>query len=128
MNVTFQLYDILKLWKDKKDQWLPGIERRRNEQAEQQGFCSTVQTILYSTIKMDCCCCHCLVTKSCQLFATPWTAAHLAPLSVYFPSKNQYWGGLQFPSPGDLPNPGIKPMSPTLVGGFFTMETPGKPL
>ena len=59
-------------------------------------------------------------------FATPWTAARQAPLSVGF-SRQEYWSGLPFPSPGDLPNPGIKPMSPALAGGFFTIEPPGKP-
>ena len=42
-----------------------------------------------------------------QLFATPWTVAHLAPLSIAF-SRQEYWSGLPFPSPGNLPNPGIK--------------------
>ena len=46
-----------------------------------------------------------------QLFATPWTVAHQAPLSMGFP-KQEYWSGLPFPPPGDLPNPGIKPTSP----------------
>ena len=43
-----------------------------------------------------------------QLFATPWTVAYQAPLSMGF-SRQQYWSGLTFPSPGDLPNPGIEP-------------------
>ena len=47
------------------------------------------------------------------LFATPWTVAHQAPPSIRF-SRQQYWSGLPFPSPGDLPNPGIKPGSPAL--------------
>ena len=46
-----------------------------------------------------------------QIFATLWAVAHQAPLSVLFP-KQEYWSGLLFPSPGDLPDPGIKPMSP----------------
>ena len=46
-----------------------------------------------------------------QLFATPWTVAYQAPLSVGF-SRQEYWSGLPFPSPGDLPDPGIKPGSP----------------
>ena len=46
-----------------------------------------------------------------QLFATPWTVAHLAALSMEFP-RQEYWSGLPFPPPGDLPNPEIKPMSP----------------
>ena len=48
-----------------------------------------------------------------RLFATPWTVAYQAPLSMGF-SKQQYWSGLPFPSPGDLPNPGIEPGSSTL--------------
>ena len=54
--------------------------------------------------------------------ATPWTVAHQAPLSMGFP-RREYWSGLAFPSSGDLPNPGIKPLSlvsPALVSGFFT--------
>ena len=54
---------------------------------------------------------------------TPWTVAHQAPLSMGFP-RQEYWSGLPFPSPEDLPNPGIKPMSPALAGGFFTTELP----
>ena len=57
---------------------------------------------------------------------TSWTVAYQAPLSVGF-SRLEYWSGLPFPSPGDLPNPGIEPMSPALAGGFFTSEPPGKP-
>ena len=57
---------------------------------------------------------------------TPWTVAHQARLCMGF-SKQEYWSGLPFPSPGDLPNPGIEPMSPALAGGFFSAEPPGKP-
>lgn len=52
--------------------------------------------------------------------------AHQAPLSVEF-SRQEYWSELPFPSPRDHPHPGIKPKSPTLAGGFFTTEPPGKP-
>ena len=54
-------------------------------------------------------------------FVTPWTIAHQALLSMEF-SKQGYWSGLPFPSPGDLPDPGIKPTSLELAGGFFTVE------
>ena len=54
-------------------------------------------------------------------------AAHQDPLSMGFP-RQEYWSGLPFPSPGDLPNPGIEPESPALSGGFFTPEPPGQPL
>ena len=60
-------------------------------------------------------------------FATPWTVAHLAPLSMGF-SRQEYSSGLTFPSPGELPNPGIEPVSPGLASGFFTTEPPGRSL
>ena len=58
--------------------------------------------------------------------ATPWTAASQAPQCIEFP-RQEYRSGLPFPSPGDLPNPGIEPASPALAGRFFTTEPPGKP-
>ena len=57
---------------------------------------------------------------------TLWTVAHQAPLSMGF-LRQKYWSGLPFPSPGNLPDPGIKPMSPVFASGFFTTEPPGKP-
>ena len=60
-----------------------------------------------------------------QLFATPWTAACQVPLSMGF-SRQEYWRGLPFPPPGDLPNPGMESASPAFAGGFFTTEPPGK--
>ena len=60
------------------------------------------------------------------LFATPWTVDYQAPLSMGF-SGQGYWSGLPFPSPGDLPNPGIKPRSPTLQADALPSEPPGKP-
>ena len=51
--------------------------------------------------------------SSVQLFAIPWTVACQAPLSMEF-SRQKYWTGLPFPSPGDLPDPGIEPRSPVL--------------
>ena len=65
--------------------------------------------------------------KSVQLFATPWTVAFQAPLSMRFP-RQEYWSRLPFPLSGDLPNLGIKPASPALAGGFFITEPPGKPV
>ena len=60
-----------------------------------------------------------------QLFVTPWTVAHQAPLSIGF-SRQEYWSGLPFPSPGGLPNPGIEPRSPALQADALTSEPPGK--
>ena len=56
-------------------------------------------------------------------FVTPWTRACQVPLSMGF-SRQEYWCGLPFPSPGDLPNPGIEPVSPALAGKFFTTVPP----
>ena len=58
-----------------------------------------------------------------KIFATPWTLARQAPLFMGF-SRQEYWGGLPCPPPGDLPDPGIEPASPARTGGFFTTEPP----
>ena len=61
-----------------------------------------------------------------QLFATPWTVARQPPLSMAF-SRQEYWNGLQFPSPGDLSDPGIELRSPALQADYFLpSERPGK--
>ena len=62
-----------------------------------------------------------------QLFATLWTIAHLAPLSMEF-SRQEYWSGLSFLSPKDLPDPGIKPMSLALQEDSLPSEPPRKPI
>ena len=60
-----------------------------------------------------------------QLFATPWTVACQASPPMGF-SKQEYWSGLPFPSPGDLPNPGIEPKFPALQADSLLSEPPGK--
>ena len=68
-----------------------------------------------------------LVTKSCLTLLTPWTIAHQAPLSMGFP-RQEHWSGLPFPSPGDLPNPGIEPRSPPALQADSLLTEPlGKP-
>ena len=73
------------------------------------------------------CCFYCSVTKSCLTLLQPHCrrGAHQAPLSMGF-SRQEYWSGLPFHSPGDLPEPGIKPVSLGLAGRFFTTEPPRK--
>ena len=61
------------------------------------------------------------------LFATPWTVSYQAPPSMGF-SRQECWSGLPFPSPGDLPDPGIEPRSPTLQADALPSDPPGKPL
>ena len=58
---------------------------------------------------------------------SPYFEEGQAPLSMGF-SRQEYWSGSPFPTPGDLPNPGIEPVSPALAGRFFTTEAPGKPI
>ena len=62
-----------------------------------------------------------------QLFATPWTVAHQAPLSMGF-SRQEYWSGLPCPPPGDRPNPGIEPRSTSLQVDSLLSEPPKKPI
>ena len=59
-----------------------------------------------------------------QLFVTPWTVAYWAPPSMGF-SRQEYWSGLPFSSPGDLPDSGTESVSPALACEFFTAEPPG---
>ena len=61
------------------------------------------------------------VAQSCLTLETPWTVAQQAPLSMGFP-RQEYWSGLPFPSPGDHPNPGLKPGSPAFQADFFLTE------
>ena len=66
-----------------------------------------------------------LIAQSCPT-ATPWTVAHQGALSMEF-SRQEYWCGLPCPSPGDLPNPGIKPMSPVLQADSLPLSHQGSP-
>ena len=71
----------------------------------------------------------CAQSLSCvQLFVTPWTVSHQAPLSMEF-SRQEDWSGLPFPSPGDLPDPAtelLSPASPAFTGRYVIAEYPGK--
>ena len=68
----------------------------------------------------------CSDTQLCLTLCDPWTIACQAPLSTAF-SRQEYWNGLPFPSPGHLPEPGIEPATPALAAGFFSTAPPGKP-
>ena len=61
-----------------------------------------------------------------RLFAIPWTVAYQVPPSIEF-SRQEYWSGLSFPTPRDLPDPGIKPKSPALQADALPPEPPGEP-
>jgi len=128
--------------------WLPCINGRlihdkicRTEQWEKNGciikwnwinWISTwkkmgsLDKILISIWKQWKCCYYCLVTKSClTLFALPWAIVRQAPPSMGF-HRQEYWSGLPFPSPGNIPDPVIKPKSPAWADRFFTTEPPEK--
>ena len=68
-----------------------------------------------------------LVANLCLTLATPWTVACQVLLSMGF-SRQEYWSGLPFPSPGDLPDPGIEPRSPALQADSLPTELRGKPI
>ena len=87
---------------------------------------------IYRGMRVVLCVCVCVCLCVCSLsgtwlFTTPWTVARQAPLSLGFP-RQEYWSGLPFPSPGDLPNSGIKPASPALAGNSSPLGPPGKPV
>ena len=67
------------------------------------------------------------VAQSCPTLCDPWTVAYQAPPTMGF-SRQEYWNGLPFPSPGDLPDSGIKPGSLALQADALTSEPPGKPI
>ena len=78
------------------------------------GWAMSLEGDLYGVMSSGC-----LVTKSCLTLRNLWTVAHQAPLSMGSP-RQEYWSGLPFPSPGDLP-------ISCMASGFFTTEPPGKP-
>ena len=78
---------------------------------------------LYNCTNLCCCCVSCSVVSD---YETLWIVAHQAPLFMGFP-RQEYWSGLPFPSPGDLPNPGIKPGSPVSQADSLPPEKPGRP-
>jgi len=82
-----------------------------------------------SLVLGECAWVHARVLSRVWLFVTPWTVAHQAPLSMEF-SRQEYWSGLPFPSPEDLPNPGIKPRSPALQADslpLYNLRNPIRP-
>ena len=89
---------------------------------KKKSFCSKDQVVGMSEDCPCCCYSHSIMSDS---FVTAWTLACQALLSTGFP-RQEYWSGLQFLSPWDLPDPGVKPASPEFAGGFFTIESSGK--
>ena len=82
----------------------------------------TLGSLVHHELDNGACACACCCCSHDRLLATLWIAAQQAPLSMRF-SRQQYWSGLPCPPPGDLPHPGIEPVSP--AGGFFTIWARG---
>ena len=99
----------------------PGIEPTSLELQVDSLSSEPSEKPTYSSCSMLSCC------SRVQIFATPWIVAHQAPLSMGFP-RQEYWSGLPFPSPGDLPDSGIKLRSPALQADSLPIEPPGKTL
>ena len=99
--------------------------------------CACVYVCVHMCVRVCACVCMCggaynfwSCSFSCSVMSdsvTPWTVAHQGPLTTGF-SRQEYWSGLPFPSPGDPPDPGIEPASPALAGGFSTTERQGSPV
>ena len=98
------------------DYLLQAISPRRGSFRAPQTYC----------IKRDKMCPSLCCAQSSLIFAAPGTVAQQAPLSTEFP-RQEYWSGQPFPSPENLPDSGIEPMSPVFTGKFLTAEPPGKP-
>ena len=101
--------------------WNHEIPSRKDYQRTSRDIFLAIQLIEYR-------CCCCVVDKSCPTLVTPWTVAHQAPLSMGFP-RQEHWSGFPFPSPGDLPDPGIEPVSPAWqadCSSLSHLENPNK--
>ena len=95
------------------------IEGRRRSRWQRMRWLDGITDSMDMKVKVN--------SLSCvRLFAIPWTVAHQDPPCMGF-SRQEYWSGLPFPSPGDLPNPGIEPAFPALQADALTAKLPGKP-
>ena len=138
-NVCSDLQYMSQIWKERKitpqSHWLLKLEATSigKSLTQDRNPCSTIPdweissscsntsnpgvlTANKPTCSIFCCCC--LVAKSCLTLLGPHVPYHQAPLSMGF-HRQQYWSGLPFLPPGDLPNPGIEPRSPALVGRWI---------
>ena len=89
--------------------------------------CGWLHTPYSTSIHSWIACVHVQMQRRAQLFVTPWTVTHQAPLSMGFP-RQEYWSGLWFTSPGDLPYSGMEPTVSCISCRFLTTKSPGKPL
>ena len=123
--MTFEQVMMTKIWSledwyhwQEQQIWKSGKIMKMEKNKSQTCFWIVQVSVKWSEVKF---------LSHVRLFATPWTAAYQAPPSMGF-SRQEYWSGLPFPSPGDLPDPGIKPGSPAFQADALTSEPPGKPI
>ena len=117
-------FHLKAFYMDIRDTWYLTIFISIKKQKQKQ---TTLPGLVFTPV---CACVHAQLHSCVRPFATLWTVAHQIPVSMGFP-RQEYWTGLPFPSPSDLPNPGMEltsPESPALAHTFFTTMLPGKPL
>ena len=118
LNFSFQIFKEIFMWLAFKKSAVIYIYRYR-QISIYLSISIYMYICIYLSIYLSTCVCQSL--SRARLFATPWTAIHQVPLSMRF-SRQGYWSGLPFPSPGDLPNPGIEPGSPALQANSLPTE------
>ena len=124
-NISYEKERIIKIL---YEYWVEQFNRQCEKQKEIIHFLPHLWEAVPSISSIKECSwlvCYCSVAKSCPTLCNPMDCTCQAPLSMEF-SRQEYWSGLPFPSPGDFPDPGIEPESPTLQADSLPSEPPGK--
>ena len=122
VDAYFERLSLASVWR------LAAVEGEKRSQRPVRGCCNDPGEVVTAWSTEQCRCCgRASVAKLCLTFATPWTVACQASLFMGFP-RPEYWSGLPFPSPGDLPNPGMERGSPMLQVDSLPVEPPARPI
>ena len=118
----------MRWWARERPRYQGTHERKRWRMEAWRQVGTTVAEVHWRLLQVEVVCvCLCVWAQSYPTLCNPWTVGHQAPLSMGF-SRQEYWTGLPFPPPGDLPDPGIEPASPALAGRFSITALLGKPV